>query len=48
MLAHVKLHSSMLECIKFAQVEDPQLCKMIEEVKNGKVNDFKVDVNGVL
>ena len=48
LLAHVELRSSLLERIKAAQVEDPHLDKIIGEVKKGKVNDFKVDANGVL
>ena len=38
LLAHVKLCSCLLDQIKITQKENPQICKIIEEVRKGKVD----------
>ena len=47
LLAYVELHLSLSNCIKVAQVENPQLSKIIKEILKGKSKDFKVDKNSV-
>ncbi|KAJ1438630.1 hypothetical protein SESBI_02892 [Sesbania bispinosa] len=48
LLAHVHIHSTLVDDIKGAQGQDPHLVKLIEEVKKGNVSDFSVDSSGVL
>ena len=38
LLAHVELHSSLSNQIKIVQEEDPQICKIMEEVKKEKAD----------
>ena len=48
LLAHMELHSSLLDQIKFFQGKDPQICKIMREVQKEKASEFKVDDKNVL
>ena len=42
-LAHIELQSSLMDGIKASQKEDSQVCKVIDDVKNEKIGEFKVN-----
>ena len=48
LLAHVELRSTLVDQIKVAQKEDPQVAKRIDEVRGGKTEGFELDSEGVL
>jgi hypothetical protein len=48
LLAHVEARSSLVDNIKETQDKDPYLKKVIEDIKLGKVSEFKIDSEGML
>ena len=48
LLAHVRAQSSLIEQIKAMQYKDLKLCKLMEDVFNGKESKFSFDQAGVL
>jgi transposase InsO family protein len=48
LLAHVEARSSLVDNIKETPDKDPYLKKVIEDIKLGKVSEFKIDSEGML
>ena len=48
LLAYMKLQLNLINQIKVTQKEDPQVVKMIDEVRNGKIEGFELDFENVL
>ena len=48
LLANVQACSSLVDNIKATQDKDPHLKKLIEDIKRGKVFEFKIDSEGIL
>ena len=48
LLAHVQPRVQLVEQIKNAQLEDLELCQLMEETLNGMMDRFMVDLTGSL
>lgn len=47
-LAHVHLHSTLVDSIKRTQGQYHRLARLMEEVRKGKISEFYMDSEGVL